>query len=144
MEHDTQEPQHNISYEAVIADHTSETRSVAPGSGQHIEELVTTFIEILASYMNPLFIDPLSLPLTDPPFMRYDYAFASYYLPLGSTTTPSFGMNPPSFGFPEGLRDSSFSTNLVVDNVGAYTLLEKIGDTGKPDSTTCTFISLRT
>jgi hypothetical protein len=37
MEPDTQEPQHNISYEEVIADHTSETRSIAPRSGQHIE-----------------------------------------------------------------------------------------------------------
>jgi hypothetical protein len=67
MEPDTQEPQHNLSYEAVITYHTSEIGSITPRSGQHIEEPVTTFIEILASYMNPLFNDPLGQPLTDPP-----------------------------------------------------------------------------
>jgi hypothetical protein len=33
-------------------------------------------------------------------------------------------MNPPIFGFPEGLGNSSFSTTPVVDVVGAYSLPE--------------------
>jgi hypothetical protein len=124
MEPDTQEPQHNISYEAVIVDHTSETGSIAPGSGHHVEEPVPTFVEILAYFVNPPFTDPLGQPLFDPPSMRYIDSFSSYYLPPGSTTTPSFGMNPPIFGFPEGLGNSYFSTTPVVDTVGAYSLLE--------------------
>jgi hypothetical protein len=144
MDPEVQEPQHNVSYEGMIEDQTSETESIAPGSGQHIEEPVTTFIEILASYMNPLFTDPLGLPLTDPPSTRYFDAYSSYNLPPGSTTTQSFGMNPSSFGFPEGLGNLSFSTTPVVDTVGASSLPGNIGDPGNPDSTTCTYISLRT
>jgi hypothetical protein len=44
MELNIQEPQHNISYEEMIIDHTSENRSIAPRSGQHVEEMVTTFV----------------------------------------------------------------------------------------------------
>jgi hypothetical protein len=74
--------------------------------------------------MNPRFTDPLVQPLTDPPSKIYVDAYSSYHLPLGSTTTQSFGMNPSSFGFPEGLEKSYFSTTLVVDIVGASYLLE--------------------
>jgi hypothetical protein len=103
-------------------DHTSKTESDAPESGQHVEEPVTTFVESLSSYMNPLFNDPLILPLTDPPSTRYFDSFSSYYLLPSSTTTPSFGMNPSIFSFSEGLGNSSFSTNLVVDTVGDSSL----------------------
>jgi hypothetical protein len=119
MEPDVQEPQHNISYEVMISDHTSETGSITPRSGQHVEELVTTFVEILAYYVNPLFNDPLGLPLIDPPSMRYFDSYSSYYLLPGSTTTQYFGMNLSYFGFPEGLGNLSFSTTPVVDIVGA-------------------------
>jgi hypothetical protein len=41
-------------------------------------------------------------------------------------------MNPSSFGFPEGLGNSSFSTTHVVDTVGASSLPENIIDPGNP------------
>jgi hypothetical protein len=72
--------------------------------------------------MNNLFTDPLDPPVTDPPSTIYVDAYSSYYLSLGSTTTQSFGVNPSSFGFPEGLGNSSFSTTLVVDIVVASSL----------------------
>jgi hypothetical protein len=59
MEPDIQEPQHNISYEVVIADHTFETESIALGSGHHVEEPILTFVEIFASFVNHSFTDPL-------------------------------------------------------------------------------------
>jgi hypothetical protein len=59
MEPDTQEPQHNISYKAVLIDHTFETGSIAPGSGHHIEEPIQTFVESLTSFVNPFFTNPL-------------------------------------------------------------------------------------
>jgi hypothetical protein len=99
MDPDVQEP--NVSYGEMIEDQISKIESIVPRSGQHVEELVTTFIEILASYVNPLFTDPLDLPLIDPPSTKYFDAYSSYNLPPDSTTTQSFGMNPPSFGFPE-------------------------------------------
>jgi hypothetical protein len=58
MEPDVQEPQHNLYYKAMITYHTSETESITPGSGQHVEELVPTFVEIFASFVNPSFTDP--------------------------------------------------------------------------------------
>jgi hypothetical protein len=121
MEPDTQEPQHNISYEAIITNHTSETCSIAHGTGQHVEEPVTTFVEILTSYMNLLFSYPLILLLT---YMRYLDAFYSYYFLPGSTTTPSFGMNSSNFGFPEGICNSLFSITLIVNTVASYSLPE--------------------
>jgi hypothetical protein len=124
MELEPQEPQHNISYEPVIIDHTFETGSIAPGSGYHIEESISTFIESLEYFVNPPFIDPLGQPLFYPPSMRYVYSYSLYHLPPGSSITPSFGMNPPIFGFPEGLGNSYFSTTLVVDIVGSYPLPE--------------------
>jgi hypothetical protein len=69
---------HNVSYKGMIEDQTSDTRSVAPGSGQHVEELVTTIVESLASYVNPYFTDPIGLSLIDPPSMRYIDAYSSY------------------------------------------------------------------
>jgi hypothetical protein len=123
MDPEVQEPQHNVSYEGMIEDQTSETKSVAPGIDQHIEEPITTFIESLESYENHPFTDPLSLPLIDPPSMRYINAYSSYNLPPGSTTTQSVGMNPPIFGFPEGLGNLSLSTTPVVDTFGASSLL---------------------
>jgi hypothetical protein len=123
MDPEVQEPQHNVSYEGIIEDQTFEMGSVAFGSGHHVEELVTTFIEILASYMNPLFMDPLSLPLTDPPSTRCFDAYSSYNLPSGSTTTQSFGMNPSFYGFPEGLGNLSLSKNIVVNISGASSLM---------------------
>jgi hypothetical protein len=125
MDHDIQEPQQNISYKGMIVDHTSETRSIPPRSGQHIEELVTTFEEILASYENPLFIDPFVLPLIDLSSMRYVDSYSSYQLPLNSTTTQYFGTNPSSFGFPEGLGNSYFSTTFVVVTASVFTLPKK-------------------
>jgi hypothetical protein len=122
MDSDIQEPQPNVSYKGMIVDKTFETKSVAPGSGQHVEAPITTFIESLASYMNPLFTDPLGLPLTDPPSTRFTYAYSSYYLLPSSTTTQYFGMNPPSFGFLEGLRN--YSTSPVVDTSSASSLLK--------------------
>jgi hypothetical protein len=124
MKVDTQEPQHNISYEAMIIDHTSETRSIAPGSGRHIEELVPTFVESLAYLLNPPFIDPLVQPLFDPPSTRYVNSYSSYRLPPGSTITSSFGMSPPIFGFLEGLGNLSFSKTPVIDAASAYYLPE--------------------
>jgi hypothetical protein len=126
MEPDTHEPQHNISYEAVIIDHTSETGSITPGSGHHIEEPVPTFVESLAYFVNPSFIDPLGQPLFGPPSMRYIDSYSSYCLLPGSTMTSSFGMNPPIFGFLEGLGNSSFSTTPIVDAAGAYSLPETL------------------
>jgi hypothetical protein len=76
--------------------------------------------------MNPLFTDPLIQPLTDPQSMRYFDAYSYYKLSHDSTTTQSFGANPSSFGFPEGLGNSSFSTTPVVDTAGAFTLLETL------------------
>jgi hypothetical protein len=108
----------------VIVDHTFDTRRVTPRSGHHVEEPVPTFIEILAYFVNPPFTDPLGQPLFDPPSTRYFDSFSSYSLSLGSTSTPSFGMDPLIFGFLEGLGNSYFSTTPVVDTVGAYSLLE--------------------
>jgi hypothetical protein len=54
--------------------------------------------------------------------MRFIDAYSSYFLPPGSATTQSFGMNPSSFGFSKGLRNYSSSTTLVVDTVGASLL----------------------
>jgi hypothetical protein len=71
MEPDTQEPQHNFSYEEVIIDHISETGSVASGSGHHVEETIPTFIERLESFLNPPFNVPLGQPIFYPPSMRY-------------------------------------------------------------------------
>jgi hypothetical protein len=59
IEPNTQEPQYNLSYKAMIADHTSKIRIFTPGSGHHIEELVPTFVEIFSYFLNPLFTDPL-------------------------------------------------------------------------------------
>jgi hypothetical protein len=106
----------------MIKDQTFETESVAPGSDQHVEEPVTNFVESLASYVNPLFTDPLILPLTDPPSTRFIDAYSSYILSPRSTTTQYFAMNPPLFGFTEGLGNFSFSTTHVVDTVGASLL----------------------
>jgi len=122
MDPEVHEPQPNVSYERMIEDQTSQTRSVTSGSGQHVEEPVTTFVESLASYVNPIFTDPLVLPLTDPPSTKFIDAYSSYILPPRSTTTQSFSMNPPSFGFLEGLGNFSFSTTHVVDIVGASLL----------------------
>jgi hypothetical protein len=72
--------------------------------------------------VNTLFTDPLGQPLTDPPTIRYFDAYSSYKLPPGSTTTHSFGMNPSSFGFLEGLRNLKFSTTPIVYIVGASSL----------------------
>jgi hypothetical protein len=126
MEPDTQEPQHNISYESVITYHTYENGSVTPRSGHHVEEPVPTFIESLTYFVNPPFTDPIFQPLFDPPSMRYVDSYSSYQLPLFSTITPFFGMNPLIFYFPEGLGNSSFSTILVVSNIGAYYLPETL------------------
>jgi hypothetical protein len=106
----------------MIQHKTSDTGSVAPGSGQHIEELIRIFVEILVSYVNPLFTDPLGQPCTNPPFTRYFDAYYSYNLPPGSTTTQYFGMNPSYFGFPKGLGNFYFSTTPIFDIVGAYSL----------------------
>jgi hypothetical protein len=108
----------------MIAEHTYETRSVAPGSDHHVEKPVPTFIEIFSSLMNPLFTNPLYQPLIDPSSMRYIDSYSSYRLRPGSTTTLVFGTNPSSFGFPEGLGNSYFSTTHVVDIVGASSLPE--------------------
>jgi hypothetical protein len=118
------EPQPNVSYEGMIKDKTSETERISLGNGHHIEVPVTTFIESLTYYTNPLFTDPLFPPLIDPPFTIFSYAYYSYYLPPSSTTTQSFGVNPSSFGFPEGLGNLSFSTTPVVGIVGASSLPE--------------------
>jgi len=122
MELEVQEHQHHVYYEGMIRYQTCETESIAPGSGQHVEELVTTFVEILASYTNTPFIDSLSLTIFDPPSTRYFDAYSSYNLPPGSTTTQSFGAHSSSFGFLEGPGNLYFSTNLVVDTVGSYPL----------------------
>jgi hypothetical protein len=90
------------------------------------------FLERFASYVNPILIDPLVQPLTNPPSMRYFDAYSSYILPPASTTTQSFGVNPSSFVFPEGLRNLYFSTTHVVDIVGSSSLLENIDDPSNP------------
>ena len=108
----------------MIVDHTSRTGIIASGSGHHIDEPVPTCVESLTYFVNPLFTDPLGQPLFDPPSTRYVDSYSSYHLPPGSTITSSFGMNPPILGFPEGLRNSYFSTTLVVDATGSYTLPE--------------------
>jgi hypothetical protein len=38
LDPEVQEPQHDPSYEGMVEEQTSETGSVAPGSGQHVEE----------------------------------------------------------------------------------------------------------
>jgi hypothetical protein len=126
MDLDIHEPLNNVSYEGMIEDKTSETRSIALGSGQHVEEPITTFLEILASYVNHIFTNQLGLPLTHPPSTRYFDAFSSYNLPPSSTTTQCFGVNPSSFGFPKELENLSFSTTPVVDTVGASSLLKTL------------------
>jgi hypothetical protein len=98
----------------MIKDQTSETGSIPPGSDHHVEELVTTIVESLASYMNPLFTDPLGQPLIDPPSTRYVNSYYFYYLPPNSTTTQCFGVNPSSFGFFEGLGNIFFFTTPIV------------------------------
>jgi len=100
---EVQEPQHNVSYEGMIEEKTSETKSIIIGSDQHVEEPVTTFVEILAYYMNPILNGPLGLPLTDPPAMRFIDSYSSYILPPDLTTTQSFGMNSLICFFPEGI-----------------------------------------
>ena len=107
----------------MIGDQNSEIESIPSGSGHHVEEPVTTVIESLAYYMNPLFTDPLIQPLINPPSMRYIDAYSSYNLPPGSFTTQFFGMNPRIFAFPKGLGNLSLSTTHVVDTVGASSLL---------------------
>jgi hypothetical protein len=72
--------------------------------------------------VNPLFTNPLDLPLIDPPSMRYVYSYSSYQLPHDSTTTQYFSVNPSSFGFPEGLGNLYFSKNPVIDIFGASSL----------------------
>ena len=84
----------------MIGNQTYETESIPLGSGHHVEELVTTIVEILSSYMNPLFTNPLGQPLTYLTSTRYVDSYSSYRLPLDSTTTQSFGVNLSSFGFP--------------------------------------------
>jgi hypothetical protein len=117
----------------MTVDKTSETRSLTPGSGQHVvKELVTAFIEILAYYTDPLFTDPLGLPLIDPPSTRYVDSYSSYQLPLDSTTTQSFGMNPSSFGFPEVLGNLSLSKTHVVVIFGASFLLKTLVTQANP------------
>jgi len=106
----------------MIQDQNSKTWSIAPGSGQHVEELVTTFVESLEYYMNPIFTYPLGLPLIDSPSMRYFDAYSSYKLPPGSTITQSFGVNPTSFSFPEGLGSFSFSTSNVANTASISSL----------------------
>jgi hypothetical protein len=101
MELDTQEPQHNIYYEAMMAEHTYKTRGVALGSGHHVEEPLPIIVEIFSSFGNPFLTNPLGQPLFDPPSTRYVDSYSSYRLSLDSTTTPSFGTNLSSFGFPE-------------------------------------------
>jgi hypothetical protein len=76
--------------------------------------------------VNPSFTNPLSQPIFDPPSTIYIDSFSSYYLPPGSTTTPSFGMKPPIFGFPKGLGNSFFSSTPVVHIVGVYSLPETL------------------
>jgi hypothetical protein len=132
MEPLVQEPQHNVSYEGIIIDHTSKTQSIAPRSGQHIEEPVIAFVESLTSHVNPLFTNPLGLPLIDPPSMRYVHAYSSYRLLPSSTTIQSFGMNPSSIGFPKGIGNLYFSRTLVVDIVGASSLPETSVTQGTP------------
>jgi hypothetical protein len=125
MEPNAEEPKTNVSYQEMIKYQPSKTGSIALGSGQQIEEPITTFVEILASYINPLFTDPIGQPLIDPPSTRYVDAYSSYTLTLGSTTTQYFSMNPPLFGFPKGLGSSCFSTTPVVDTTSASYLPEK-------------------
>jgi len=122
MEPNVQEPQHNVSNKGMITNHTFETQSVTPRSGQHVEEPITTFVESLASYVNHLFTGPFVLPLIDPPSTRYFDANYSYRLMPGSTTSQYFGVNPSSFGFLLGLGNSSFSTTPIVSIVGASCL----------------------
>jgi hypothetical protein len=74
--------------------------------------------------VNHLFTGPLGQPLTDPPSLRYFDSYSSYRLLPNPATTQSFGVNPSLFGFLEGHGNSSFSTNIVVDIVGASYLLE--------------------
>jgi hypothetical protein len=106
----------------MIIDQTFETGSIPPGSSHHIEELITIVIEILSSYINLIFIDPLNQPLIDPPSTRNYDAYYHYYLSLGSIPMRYFGMKSPSFHFPEGLGNSYFSTTPLVDIVGASSL----------------------
>jgi hypothetical protein len=49
MDPEFQELQPSVSCEGMIKYQTFETESVAPGSVQHMEESVTTFVEIFAS-----------------------------------------------------------------------------------------------
>jgi hypothetical protein len=95
------EPQPNFSYEGMIEYPTFETRSIAPISDHHIEEMDTNFIESIESYTIPIFNDALVPPLIDPLSMRYVDSYCSYILPPSSTITSSFTANPSSFGFPE-------------------------------------------
>jgi len=107
----------------MIVDQTSETKSVFPGSGHHIEESVLEFLEILAYYFNHHFTNPLSLPLIDQPSMRYVDSYSPYHLQLRSTTIQSFGKNPSSFGFPKRLGNSYLSTTPIIYIIGASSLM---------------------
>jgi hypothetical protein len=85
----------------MIKDPIFENERITSGSDHHMKELATTFVESVASYKNPLFIDLLGTLLTNSLSTRYDDDFSSYRLPHGSTITSSFGVNPSSFGLPE-------------------------------------------
>jgi hypothetical protein len=108
----------------MIEDQNSETKRIAPGNGHCVEEPVKDFVEIIASYMNPLFTNTVGEPFIDPQSTRYVDAFSSYRLLPRSTTTQSFSVNPSYFGFPKGLGNLYFSTTHVVDTVGTYSLPE--------------------
>jgi hypothetical protein len=102
----------------MIEDKTFETEIIPPRSGHHVEEAITTIVEILAYYIYPPFTNPLGQPLIDPPSTRYVDGYSSYYLPPNSTTTQSFG-------FLEGLENSSFSTTPVVGTTSDSSLPKK-------------------
>jgi hypothetical protein len=122
------EPPQNPSNEGMVEEITSETGSVAPGSDQHTEEPVTTFVEGMVPHTNPPLTDPLGPLLIEQPSMTYFDAYSSYHF-LSSTTRKYFGMNPPTFDFTLGISPP-LSTTLVVDparaqsaTVGASSLL---------------------
>jgi hypothetical protein len=120
LDPEVQEPQHNSSNEGMVKEQTSETESVAPGSGQHTEEPVTTFVEGVVPYTNPPLTDPLGPLLVEQPSTRFLDAYSSYHLPTSSS-------NRLSSDYTDGIwippMDPEIATLAQITTVGASSLL---------------------
>jgi len=97
-----------------------ETKTLASGSGQHIEEPVTTFMEYLVPYINPPLIDLLGPLLVEQPSMIFIDAYSSYHLLTSSD-------NRLSYDYTDGIlippMDLEIAALEQITTVGASYLL---------------------